>query len=128
MHENNVITPVALHRSHRGYGDGSGGTIQADLFPPPKVSSEVTRASRKIDPAALPKAATRLLRRQDTEELTCLSFGLISGFDGHKDVMCDQCLSFCASSLENGFREKKEPRNSNAQNHDITNTRRADML
>ena len=128
VHDNNVITPVALRRSHRGSGGGSGGTIQADIFPPPKVSSEVTRASRKIDPAALPEAATRLLFRQDTEELTCLSFGLSSCFDGHKDVMCDQYLNVCASSLENSLKKKKETVSSNAKKHGITNTRREDKL
>ena len=58
VHDNNVITPVALRRSHRGSGGGSGGTIQADLFPPPKVSSEFTRASRKmpISPRITPTA------------------------------------------------------------------------
>ena len=108
MHDNNVITLVALRRSCRGSRDGSGGTVRADLFSSQKVISAVTRASRKIDPSALPEAAARWLRRQDTEELTCLSFGFSSCFGGHKDVMCDYCLNFCASSVENGFKKKKK--------------------
>ena len=46
------------------------------------------------DPACLPEEAVCLLRRQNDENITCLSFGLSSYYAAHKGIMCDKCLQF----------------------------------